>query len=328
MNRAANSEVVINSDVKRTEQATYGIGVAARMTGISAHTLRMWERRYRLKPSKRSEGGQRAFTLADIHHLKLLKQLTKNGVRIGHVAHLPTKSLTSLLLESGQMDPLDEQQEMLSAQVFGPGLCAYFKSHKRRFPNIEFEFSDLSSGSYLGSGNLKVLPTFSVFQVDTLNHDQFESLKTLSEQQTHVIIFYLYADKSIREKLSQCRITLVAGGIDDARIDETMNKVLRLREHLTQLEYNNERFKLPSTPYPRQFSEQELVEFNQSGDNLNCECVNHLVDLIGRLNAFEDYSKNCESDYWQQAATHACIYSYANQARYLMEKALLAVLDE
>ncbi|MFT7222865.1 MAG: hypothetical protein ACI82Z_000396, partial [Cellvibrionaceae bacterium] len=72
---------------KRTEQATYGIGVAARMTGISAHTLRMWERRYRLKPSKRSEGGLGSTAPGmgvchsyepDGHCISLLKMLLTN----------------------------------------------------------------------------------------------------------------------------------------------------------------------------------------------------------------------------------------------------------
>ena len=50
--------------------------------------------------------------------------------------------------------------------------------------------------------------------------------------------------------------------------------------------------------------------------------------VLRRLSAFEEYSQTCGAENWKQAAVHACVYSYANQARYLIEKALRTVLDE
>ena len=42
---------------------------------------------------------------------------------------------------------------------------------------------------------------------------------------------------------------------------------------------------------------------------------------------FEEYSSQCSVENWNDAATHACVYAYTNQARWLMEKALRAVLE-
>ena len=71
-----------------------------------------------------------------------------------------------------------------------------------------------------------------------------------------------------------------------------------------------------------------MIEAEFLSNKLNCECPKHLTDLIRRLSAFEEYSQTCGAENWKQAAVHACVYSYANQARHLIEKALRSVLDE
>ena len=50
--------------------------------------------------------------------------------------------------------------------------------------------------------------------------------------------------------------------------------------------------------------------------------------LIQSLNEFEEYSSSCSAEDWHEAAVHACIYAYTSQARWLMEKALAAALEE
>ncbi len=60
---------------------------------------------------------------------------------------------------------------------------------------------------------------------------------------------------------------------------------------------------------------------------IDCECPGHLSQLITTLNNFEDYSTQCSAENWEDAAVHSCIYAYTNQARWLMERALQAVVD-
>ena len=50
--------------------------------------------------------------------------------------------------------------------------------------------------------------------------------------------------------------------------------------------------------------------------------------LIRALAHFEEYSASCSVENWQDAAVHACIYAYTGQARWLMEKALSAALED
>ncbi len=112
-------------------------------------------------------------------------------------------------------------------------------------------------------------------------------------------------------------------------MDEALARISRLAEHFSNLEQSAKQYAIHlPTPQPHLFDEPNLERAEGLASELNCECPRHLSDLIRRLNAFEEYSKTCESDNWKQAAIHSCIHTYTHQARYLMERALQAVLDE
>jgi DNA-binding transcriptional MerR regulator len=56
------------------------VAAAARRLGLSASTLRSWERRYGLGPSLRTPGGHRRYSAADLVALQQLRQLTESGM--------------------------------------------------------------------------------------------------------------------------------------------------------------------------------------------------------------------------------------------------------
>ncbi len=305
------------------------IGAVARMTGINANTLRMWERRYQLGPSKRSPGGQREYTPTDIDHLRLIKKLMDKGMRIGDIAQLPTKTLTSLLLDSGDRSSDDhEVTEPIRTQVVGTTLSNYFKAHIRRYPKLAIEFSHSDVGQWLPEAEIRDKDLL-ILQQNTLNKKHIEPLIKLSEKKIHMIVLYLYSHQEVVERLQRQGIALLRGNIESSRIDEAVNKVLRLVANLSALDQSGKAFDiaLPKSQ-PRQFDENALIEAEALSSQLNCECPPHLTDLIRRLGAFEEYSQTCGAENWKQAAVHACVYAYANQARYFIEKALRAVLDE
>ena len=67
----------------------FSIGTVSRLTGLTQHTLRVWERRYKAVQSHRSEGGRRLYSNDDVERLTLLKALVDRGDRIGQIA-VPT----------------------------------------------------------------------------------------------------------------------------------------------------------------------------------------------------------------------------------------------
>ena len=66
------------SDVNR---AVYVISVAAELTGVHPQTLRIYERKGLLDPS-RTSGGSRRFSDADLSRLRRIQQLTATGLNL------------------------------------------------------------------------------------------------------------------------------------------------------------------------------------------------------------------------------------------------------
>lgn len=96
---------------QETASPRHPIRVVAHRTGLTAATIRAWERRYRAVEPARSEGGQRLYSDLDIDRLNTLRALTEMGRSIGSVASLPPEAAESLLSEDleatrpGEGDP-------------------------------------------------------------------------------------------------------------------------------------------------------------------------------------------------------------------------------
>lgn len=81
--------------------ARYPVRLVALRTGLSAHLLRAWERRYGVVTPGRSDGGQRLYSDLDIERLARLKRLVEGGHAISRIASLPLEALAQLEEESG-----------------------------------------------------------------------------------------------------------------------------------------------------------------------------------------------------------------------------------
>lgn len=74
----------------------YTIKTVAQLTGLSAHTIRAWERRHSILCPSRSDTNRRLYEDADVEQLKLLRQAVESGHAIGQVAQLSTEDLRRL----------------------------------------------------------------------------------------------------------------------------------------------------------------------------------------------------------------------------------------
>lgn len=77
----------------------YPIQVVARMTGLSAHAIRIWEQRYRAVEPRRTPTKRRLYSARQVERLGLLREVTQGGHGIGLVARLPTEHLRRLAAE-------------------------------------------------------------------------------------------------------------------------------------------------------------------------------------------------------------------------------------
>jgi len=115
--------------------ATYSLGAVVRLTGLSPHVLRAWERRYGAVTPLRTPGGTRRYRESDVARLRLLAAATGAGHPIGDVAKLseselrrrtaspeeePRPSLRLILEAIDQLDA-DETERLLGIQLAALG---------------------------------------------------------------------------------------------------------------------------------------------------------------------------------------------------------------
>lgn len=93
-------------------QRLFKIDEARQETGLPKETLRAWERRYAFPKPRRDDGGERAYTQADIDKLRLMKKLVDRGFRPSAIVERTFPELRALLVEAEPraLNPRDEQR--------------------------------------------------------------------------------------------------------------------------------------------------------------------------------------------------------------------------
>lgn len=76
--------------------SSFSIQAAARRTGLSAHVIRAWERRYQAIEPERSSGKHRLYSDSEIERLALLHRAVEMGHGIGKIARLSKEELLAL----------------------------------------------------------------------------------------------------------------------------------------------------------------------------------------------------------------------------------------
>lgn len=92
----------MDSSTAEKAEETFSIRVAARLSGISADTLRMWERRYGFPNPRRLPNGNRVYSASTVQRLILIARAIEAGFRPGEVVRQPAEALESLLAVSAE----------------------------------------------------------------------------------------------------------------------------------------------------------------------------------------------------------------------------------
>lgn len=79
----------------------YGIQIVSRLSGVSVHTIRTWEKRYHCVAPKRQKNGRRIYDDLAVQKLQLLNEACKLGESIGNIAQMSISDLESLLKKLG-----------------------------------------------------------------------------------------------------------------------------------------------------------------------------------------------------------------------------------
>ena len=305
----------------------YGIGTVARLTGLKPDTLRVWERRYGLGSSHKSQTGRRQYTQSDVEHLQMVSALVSSGSRIGEIAKSERKTLEMLLRGRGRGGASSIPEAKPSVIFLGEGLCDWLEEHQGCLANVDarlarFSLAEAQHDKFEEVEKVDCL----VVECSTLASSQLAMLRQLRQQLQpgKLLVTYRMCNERWLQEIEGQDIQAVEFPPDPAYLAFEVGQCVA--DKLTsQGETDLGELVIAK---PRQYNERELSAARRLQSRIDCECPRHISDLIRALASFEEYSANCSVENWHDAAVHACIYAYTGQARWLMEKALSAVLED
>ncbi len=85
-------------------KSTFSIKDLENLTGIKAHTIRIWEKRYNLLQPERTDTNIRYYSLVNLQKLLNISYLNNNGYKISKIASLNVKEIPELVKEVAKND--------------------------------------------------------------------------------------------------------------------------------------------------------------------------------------------------------------------------------
>lgn len=303
----------------------YRIGAVARLTGIPADTLRVWERRHHVVRPLRNANGSRLYDQKDVARLALIKRLVDAGQAIGTVANLSLEQLQGRASEAVAAAPAVGGKPTAIALV-GSTLPARLMATFDRQAGDRF----LVSGGYsdlaeFEAATHKTPSDALVVEVPVLNDRVFAHLRQILQRTgvRRIALAYGIAHSRTLEQIGALGIVALRYPVDWGE--------LRCLMDTAALPSSADRQELDlltgMVASPRLFDDRELAALAACNTGVACECPHHLADMVMSLVRLEQYSRECEDQGPEDAALHAYLGAAAAHARTTLETALQRVVQ-
>ena len=311
----------------------YGIGAVARLTGLTDHTIRVWERRYKAVIAERAPNGRREYSPADVEKLGLLKRLTDAGIGISQIANDTLEQLRSRVEDMSGLVGVS-RPERVGVAVLGDYLPGLLQAHGSQLDPVAVLMADSSRERFLADLQ-RHKPDVILVETPALDSTTIERIADFRKRSgaRGGVIVYNFAAVQDVERARSNGFVVVRGPAD---ADEARAAILRAaatepaspshpaeaRESETIGDWQ---FSGPIAP--RQFTQQQLATLAGASTAIDCECPHHLAQLVTDLSAFEIYSAGCANRNEDDAALHRYLHQTTAQARALIEVALKRVAE-
>ncbi len=293
--------------------------MVARLSGVPASTIRMWERRYQAVQPSRTAAGGRLYTQADTARLALLKELVARGNAISTIAGLDDGSLRERLSESVARPSAPVGRCRLA--LLGESLASRLQPALAALPQIEWlgvHASAEALADLVAPGVADVV----IVDTPTLRAHRIPDLLALlqAQQPRLLVVVYSFAAERDLLNLDLDRILLMRAPVDPLQLLRVCLLSLNLAPRGERQATFEQLMHQPAPP-PR-FNESQLATFAREPNSIRCECPRHLSDLLSSLATFERYSNECASSDAEDAALHLMLQRITGHARGLLEEAL------
>jgi MerR family transcriptional regulator/heat shock protein HspR len=116
-------ERLTDDSLPRSARGVYGISVTSELSGIAPQTLRLYERRGLLRPS-RTDGGVRRYSDDDLRRLKRISELVAQGVNLAGIARILDLENRNTQLESDHTQLQSEYAKLKAGRKRASGSTA------------------------------------------------------------------------------------------------------------------------------------------------------------------------------------------------------------
>lgn len=328
------------------QSSTYQIGTVSSLTGVDAHTIRAWERRYGALEPTRDAAGRRRYDDHSIERLQLLKALVDCSEPIGAIARLSDDALRERLAKLAAHEEQSAARKGAAATPEGPTRLALLapslamQIHSNAGALGEFDVCVTEDAPERLVDQLASQPCdFVIIEPEILNGRSRAVVERClaSPGEPQVIVLYRFATRVELARLARLGAILVRSPIRLASlrqviVDHTMIARARGRTSPSMRSSRlqglaDARIRTADQRPARRFDDAQLARLFEVTSSLECECPNHISSLVAGLVSFENYSRSCESRNEADAAQHRRLAQGTSEARATMEN-LLAELCE
>ena len=318
------------SEEQNKLSSTSDISIVSKTLGIPSANIRAWENRYGVVQSIRTEGGRRRYSKGDVKKLSILKLLIDQGHKIGDIARISNDELIALTKkQTGENDK--ELFERNSHK--GQSILLIGQHYTYRLIDI-INSTDFGYVFEVFNGELEDLTNEKASQHDIIIVDapfiDLTKYKSLlfgnnTNTKTKYVLLYSFSNSSTTEELD---------GYENVFTILTPINIYYLK---TLLEKFDEEFRKgvegvevyeeDKTPRERLYTNRELAILSQITSSIDCECPQHLGQIISNLVAFEEYSRSCIDKNAKDAMIHKHLFQVSSTARAMLEGALSIVIS-
>lgn len=300
----------------------YSIGAIAKLTGLTVHNLRVWEKRHSAIETERSESGRRIYSEGALERLRLLKSCVDNGFTIGTIAAMSNQELREILQEFETAAEPETKKTRLSACLIGEGAIRTFdQMESDRFMTSDIQKHNNMEAfvSTYGGENIDLL----FVEQASLTADETRKLAKFIKKVNapYTLLMYRYSRQQDIAYLKTLGVKTLKAPFDKNGLKDLLESMLDAPE--------GEPLLTPMKQAPaRTFSDFALNKAAAMTSSIECECPQHLSELIKSLVDFEAYSADCEHKDKASADLHHHIYIRTAQSRAILEDLLQSVLDQ
>jgi len=305
----------------------YGIGAVARLTGLTDHTIRVWERRYGAVVADRAPNGRRIYTLRDVEKLGLLKQLTDSGISIGTIANNDIEDLRERAEQINAIASV-ELPETIRVALLGELLPTRLLAAEASMRPLKFVVADNNAERFATDLERQSVDVVIVEApvVDDAAVAELRALMATCDAPRGVLVYGFGRSTDI-ERLRDSDIVLTRSPVSEEDVHAAVVRAysrapVREPRAAPARESAIEAWDI-SGPIPvRRFTQQQLAKLGMAASSIGCECPQHLAQLVSALSAFEVYSANCANRNDDDAALHRYLHRTTAGARSMIELAL------